>query len=747
MKAAMSLFSFQRSPLNDLGTMWITIVIALTYLGVPVKNAPLFATALVMQGALGSAVLRSLLTGLPSSVLLLCGPGVIVGSSLSFIIFQLVGRGSVGYISLVLLGVVSSLRLARQPAERFLPEPRWFSVAQVLGLSALAMSSEFEWLVGAAIGLVITAESVGQRMTSSAKRGTRAVVALTAASLIVFARSFQGDFWWLITDDYLFFEVLMDHLATSSPFSDWGAVNFSSYHWLSYGWSAQLDHFAQHPDTLVTLTRAMPYVYSMVLAASLLLTTKFLQAKRSRLTTNVLTAWVVVSFTVLDWTGLSTAAVFSVIAATIAVLVFVADTGAPTHRRFVVYALFGAMISLTKAPAMFVIPSVVFTTECVLRNKARPVRVQIAFASLTSIVVSIFSFGFLPPASAATGGAFSLKLAPQSSKAEIWGSLLEELRHAVSGHSQYLLLILVAWMFSSRMTRTDNHANSHVLLLSISPLWIFGLLMDTLVVGNANTNEYFSGPYYFLSIACLLVIQPHGLLRVLGEASRRQICFLVGSIFLALAAGFNVDNLPMHWSVTGFFGGLGITLSLWFFVALILAWSLSVRSPPSVRSHFAAHVILAFAALAGVGSTLHHLYTAGPNPTLVTEKVERSLGPTDSETVGRWLRDNSPHDALVATNYLKTRQGTLRGDYSLAAWSRREFLVLGPSLGFSDESSSKKVSDAIEFAVDPAEQSSTLKGYGVSWYIVDLDGTTLRNWEPYAETMAMTQRFWVLRLR
>jgi hypothetical protein len=123
------------------------------------------------------------------------------------------------------------------------------------------------------------------------------------------------------------------------------------------------------------------------------------------------------------------------------------------------------------------------------------------------------------------------------------------------------------------------------------------------------------------------------------------------------------------------------------------------------------------------------------------------VGPPDARTSALWLRDNSaPHD-LVATNYLRDKAGEFDNDYSLAAWSRREFLVLGPSLSFDSTLTDEAIKISEEFGVKPsAELAADLRAQGVKWYIVDLDKTPLRSWEPYAETVVMTWRFWVLQL-
>jgi hypothetical protein len=73
---------------------------------------------------------------------------------------------------------------------------------------------------------------------------------------------------------------------------------------------------------------------------------------------------------------------------------------------------------------------------------------------------------------------------------------------------------------------------------------------------------------------------------------------------------------------------------------------------------------------------------------------------------------------------------------------------MGPSLSFDSLSTSNAIELSESFATQPSTSSARqLAELGVEWFVVDLDKTTLRDWEPYAETTAMTWRFWILRLR
>ncbi|MFM7891253.1 MAG: hypothetical protein ACKO8V_05075, partial [Actinomycetota bacterium] len=81
---------------RDLAAIWIVVTAVLTYLDVPLQHAPLFAINLVLQASLGVAVITYLLKGVAPSLLWLCGPGLVLGGALTFAIYQVFGRGTIG---------------------------------------------------------------------------------------------------------------------------------------------------------------------------------------------------------------------------------------------------------------------------------------------------------------------------------------------------------------------------------------------------------------------------------------------------------------------------------------------------------------------------------------------------------------------------------------------------------------------------------------------------------------------------
>ena len=266
-----------RSSAGDLVLVSGVFVLALTYLDVPFWNALLFGPAITLQGAIGVVMLTRLLKGVPGSLLLLVGPGLILGGALSFAVFQLVGRGVLGILAVVILGVGAVAILVKATAWQPLSISRMWTLGQILGLAALALTWEFPELLPVAAAFFIlgffTSESPKTPRWLALTVSTLAFVAIAIVPLL------RQNYWWLITDDYKFFEVLSFHITKSGPLADWGVGNWGSYHWLSYGWSGLLNVLGGNPETFTTITRVMPLTYSTALAASLILITSTLRQK------------------------------------------------------------------------------------------------------------------------------------------------------------------------------------------------------------------------------------------------------------------------------------------------------------------------------------------------------------------------------------------------------------------------------------------------------------------------------------
>ena len=135
---------------RDLVAVWLTVAGVLTYLDVPLRHSPLFATNLVLQASLGTVVITGLLRGLAPSLLLFCGPGLVLGGAMSFAVYQAFGRGTVGAGVSACIGIVALVHVLRHTEAWATDGLRWWQLGQVTGMAMLVLSSEFGELLPAA---------------------------------------------------------------------------------------------------------------------------------------------------------------------------------------------------------------------------------------------------------------------------------------------------------------------------------------------------------------------------------------------------------------------------------------------------------------------------------------------------------------------------------------------------------------------------------------------------------------------
>lgn len=724
---------------------WATLAFALLYLDVPFKHSALVAAMLLSQASIGAAFLVRVVGMSSPSLLLVCGPGLIVGGALSFALFQLGGRGVTGLAIAIGLGFASSVYVLTRVQVPSSGAGGAVMMAHVAGLTALAMSSEFKWLLIVATTLFVVAAALTSKMQKTVVKLW--LIFMIGAFVLLLVRQLRGTWWWLVTDDYKFFQVLAEHVTTSGPFADWGFLNFSRYHWLSYGWSGLLDYVAINPDPLVILTRVMPLVYSVALSSSLLLVTESVSRRAPSMSASFLPAAIVIVMLPLDWTGTSTAGAVSVLAALVAVICLVIDFRSQLLRRIAIYVTFGLIAVLTKLPsALMLLPLVVAGEMTVAsRGRHRPRHLVVTATAVTAAgLVVLLSL----PALSELVGSFTLQWGSQRGDELRNRTLLTSIIIVSSRRSWLFTLVALAWLLHLVRSRSETTSDSERMLLVLVPLLFVGASLDATVVGTANTNEYFSHPSYFLASTAVLVFA-NALNRSWSTASWIRIS---GPWAIAATAAIATSLLLQRVPLPGP-SAIDIVRGVFddprtIFGAVLLTWSIREYDNRSHVATFPIVTMLVLFGLTSISPSVSQLIEKGTRPTLSNLEHISTVGPPDAETIGRWIQNNTSADDLVATNFLKNGNDDLGFDYSLAMWSRREFLTYDSFLSF-DATAQVNYSGAIEgFAVSASNESAAfLESQGVKWYVVDLATTSRRSWEPYADIVAMTWRLWVLRMR
>lgn len=730
---------------QDLVTLWFIVFVSLTFLAYPLISSFLVATTIVLQASLGLQVLTWLFrVGTPSLVWLL-GPSVIVGGTLSFCIFQLTGRGLFGLGVACMVGGFATAFTVHDHRQLSDSNGRSTLTLSILGIASLGMSSQYEWLLPVAAMILFTVLFSHNQMRMS-PRWRLAVVCMMAATLLV-SLMLRSDYWWLISDDYKFFETLSTHLVSAGPTANWGSVSFLRYHWLSYGWSGLLDFAAMDPGTLSTLTKVMPLTYSLSFAASLLAITQSLLTTNRFSALSLLPSWACAALFQLDWSGTSTGASLSVLACAVAIFSTFVNSPPTLWRRLSAYILAVAIIGLTKFPSVLTAICLVVCAEslcrCHKRSRINPmISTLLVVCTAGGIVLAT-----LPELSSLIGG-FSVQWGDQRGD-ELGRRGLPIALLTLAGREIWITAVIaLMWFMLARRREQERESDPSLFLICLTPLVLVGITMDAVVVGVANTNEYFSRPAHFVVGLSLLILsrfltnqeswQPKS-----GVFARWLLVAMVLAVFVTA-----LKRVPLQDS-----GGLMLVretltdprliLSLVCLVSLLLR-----RESLTKRIDIPLLGLLVMCILIGTNTVVTRLASTGFRSEISQVDLASLLGPPDSETAGVWLKHNSKSSDLVATNFLRDRDGEFTADYSLAMWSHREFLVLGPRLTFDSPSVPPSIAASEEFAASASSNSAEfLRNQGVDYFVVDLDSTFLRSWEPHADVVAMTWRFWVLKMR
>ena len=751
MKSPSSLARRYQTNLASLVTLCAVLICAFLYLDVPIHNAILISLALVMQASLGMQVILGCLTRLRPSLLLLCGPGLILGGALSVGVFHLTGRGATGVAATTVVNLVAVvMTIGRTESTRDLP-PMW-TLIQVFGLAALALVVEFSELLPIAVLLFVWGGLSSP--TRKISPWTHFAMAVATAIIVTLTLMLRQKFWWVVTDDYLYFEVLSKHITQAGLLTKWGMLDFSHYHWLSYAWSGLLNELGGVSSPFVTLTRVMPLVYSLSLSASL---TLFRQQSSPQMLTRfgMLPVWVIISLADLDWSGTSTAGIYAVLAALMLILYRPHEDVPSTWKRKVLLGLIIGITALTKVPATFSALALVmvFAAETISNRLTRVLtrHISLFLGILTTVSVVAVLVWLSGPA-----GGWRLQLGGLHREL---GQLSESsLRFAVIG---LVLLRLPLWVLvlsvSTKSWPELKSPRSSRLpqLMASTALIVLGLLLEMSIFAYSNVFLYFAGPMYFLASIATIIhcsCQPEksdGVAQIRVSAALSSVIVAYGllwsqggsRVFWSLAERALPSLSDLHVTllqVTTSDSRTGATLA----AAVIFIISIVTRRRVSIVQI----LLLPLVVLTLSNSVLTSVRDFRVD--VPAEEIRMNLGEQDIQDIASRMRLLSKESELVATNHLYDSAGQALSDFSLAAWSGREFLILGPRFaGDLTGHKAEAVRYSMEFGASPSSDSCRyLWNNGVRWFVADLRVTPIRDWSICSSVAFSTEKFLLLSL-
>ena len=450
----------------------------------------------------------------------------------------------------------------------------------------------------------------------------------------------------------------------------------------------------------------------------------------------------------LDWAAPSTAGVYAVLAALIALLHLALDLRVHFWRRAIIYGCFSFVAVMTKFPSIISVFPVIAGAEFLHLQRARA---QFRTVLYTGIAVGIgcaVAFATLPPLSAILGD-FSVEARRISGALWYYGPAAF-IAKATLDNLWIAVFILVTVATTLRYRRVLESVVSDSFLLSLSPLFALGIMLRSFVNGATNINEYFSGPSFFFSTLILLTIARHAQQDMSSALTR--LVTVVGISSAALLVMWTVLatrlNLPFELSR----GSVKNTLTDWRVLSGLMLCLLLIKKwrAGALDPRLAISVFLVVSLLYGVTPTTREVWREGTKPAVPTDEIDSLLGSQDHQNVGRWISTNTEEASKLATNSLF--RDRLRNDYgddfSLAVWSQREYLVLGLKFFGISEIAPLEIDVSMRFADNPdLSDAQFLRAQGVSWFVVDTRLTSRRVWEPFGRIAYSNGRFVVLKLQ
>jgi len=719
--------------------VWLVLLaIGFLYLGVPIRHAIPIAILLTTQMAIGFLPIATFLPRLSSTPWLLAGPSLVVGGATSFLIFQLCGRGPTGGILTVLIGLVALGLIVYKEHSYSMSSIPWWTFGQVIGITALALSSEFQELFPISLtALLWSLLSVRKRPTTLFLKSLLVAVPIILPIIALLRRN---DYWWIVTDDYQMFEVLSRHITRNGIFEPLGAAEIWKYHWLSYGWSGFLSYVSGSPETYVTLTKVMPLVYSLIFGSSLASIAENALGRRLHMLSDVLPLWTVSALTTLEWTGTSTAGGIATVAALVAVLSLTWTVRVNHLQRVMIYLVFVPIIALTKLPSVFATLLIILMTEVntrqFVRSSANLIRILVASTLVCGTVFMALLLGRFVGWEVTGNPVYIDRDAPN----RVMAALVGARRYLAADLPQLAGTVLLATfaLIATGKPECQNARKTRLAVVSVIPVLALIPAAELSIWANGTDYLYFSRPILLVVNLYLLHIILHKV-----SLSTPRFSLLSKSSSLSLATVIAIVATVLLWK-RSFLAASLISLILVIFSALFPQTRqnrIGIRTLGGVSL-----AIVLVTCLNGSSNAMTSLFSD-----VSRENAVSLLGPPESLAVGDWLRHNTDSTDLVATNYIINKEGKPIEDYSLGVWSRRPFLMLGPGMfrvSFYFGEGSIKASETLSFA-NTADSFSAkqLLRYGVKWFIIDTTLTERRNWSPYAKNVYHSGRFIVLRLR
>lgn len=784
-KHSLKRLTSQRYSIAVSGLFYFLLILS----GVKVAQALLITGLVVIQTACGSFIYLRWLKSEPTTRAECLGMGFAIGSLLFVLADQILLTTFASEFSwLVLLFCLWLVWiLQKSKGESQTNEIREIDLktfAAVFSGALLILAPEWFWTFPAGVvSLVFT----GFLYRNNFKRSIIAVpIGIVAISVALFwSIQIRPSFWWQMSREQPFLETIATSVSKFGSFKNILATGFTiNYHWLSYGWSGLLTKQTE-ADLFLIQTKVLPVALAIACALIIFALAKALQA--SDTAAFIALALLVTYETVPTWgwgfhlgqihSSSNFFAQFLLIAFFVSFVRYFHDSlkQSPTLPAI----LLSAVLVTKSSHGLLILgalTSLLFLQIISRRSSKKTARLLLASFPLC---VAIYFIYFIKTGMKSSLGYFTFVWEQQGELRDFanmkpWFTLAAIILVFGLGGYQF---ILTTFLIKKNFKELNPVATFSALFALI------GLAATSFLDFSGDNSEqlYFLQAVSFLPIVVFVVELTKKENRIYANKSKYLFVFIIGFI-----SGASLEFIPNLNS------GSKIAISLRLFRSLVVLIPLGVsiliylvvrqRKPKTVVLSISVLVLISFASTSfGIFSNNIVERQSRTYAERTRQKLSMDqLFANGSRDVGTWIRANSAESDIFASNFFcddmkcsgdgwfeqsigntphkftPAGYGTYTGFRSwsveLALESQRQFLIQAYVNFWQYESPPdwlrERVDASVEFADSPSVQTfDYLKAKRVTWFVVDLESTTNRNWNEFATEMYSNDRFLVLKLR
>lgn len=316
-----------------------------------------------------------------------------------------------------------------------------------------------------------------------------------------------------------------------------------------------------------------------------------------------------------------------------------------------------------------------------------------------------------------------------------------------------LLLFTISQMMSGLGLISFNQLKAHTSFLLIGVITLCSLLLVNLISigGPAAQQTRFLSPLVVLGTFISLLffvgeVVNHPFQTTVGirlTALASAAAVIVGSLLYLKGAIYDGEFSRQKRLGAGLFV---ISIQILFFALLFIRW----KTVSKLAIHFFVTLLLGGLILVGHSRVLSKITNVLPR-TIDRQREEVFTGTTETQECLKFVRDATPTDSIVASNWIRIPHPSRQEKYFLVtARTERRAYVDGPLYVVEPRPLwlENRVKTSDEFAELASEIAfKSLQIANVSFFIVNKEEDTATSWEPYATPVFERSSCLVLQLR